>query len=504
MSLNPKNRQGRLKRLRVVAAAGFRLTVALTIGSVVLSAQPLRDALTTAATDMRRAGFSVGVSAFSGFTSSNINEVLGATSSDPLATFPDRFLMAGVSFSLGWHKMATEHSSFNIAYSPTYFYQTNGVTSRSSTNLSPLQGTFALDWQTTLGRKLTMALSGSVAAGSFAQLSFMPSGEQGLASLAGTSADLSSAFNASPIGGIGISQTITALQPLYGDHSLSASGNLALTYALSPRLNITGVISVNRTQHLGDTNSSPHLLNQTTAGSAMMTASYGLSPRTRLFGSVNYSRPISSILGAETVTAQLGLTRDLTEHLFARVSAGAGTVTGTNGSVPARNQTIRAVASASVGYRVFRQTFVGSVSKSLSSFYAVGVPSTISASGAWTWSKPGSDWGAQASVSRFWLQGGILNNSVPDSSASAQPGLLGDGGYSAHVGLYRSLASQVRVSLSYVYSSASLLFPTATTPAGIPINSKLQALRLNLSWSPQLGMAGAANANPANVPNSIP
>jgi hypothetical protein len=284
---------------------------------------------------------------------------------------------------------------------------------------------------------------------------------------------------------------------LYGDTFLSSSANVSLEYAASPRLTITGNVSGTYMRHLNDSaDPSPYLLNQATSGSVAVTINYSMAARTSLFANATYSEPFSSLVRSENGLAFVGIRRTISEHFFARVYAGAGYT-----SSQTQNQVIhsqyhgaQSLLSASGGYRLYSNTVIVGFSKTLADFSGLGT-SSIGLTGAWHWRKPGSDWGLQASGSKFWLQGGILGES----------GNLGNGGYMASVGANRFISHQVRMSLQYVYSSASLFSPFLNNQTGPHSHYSLQAVRLSLAWSPHWARPnGQNNAPPVDLPNPIP
>lgn len=492
--MRPRIRRSRLGIVGDLMRCGSRLIAGIAIGTSALMAQQLMDTVAAAANDLHRAGFTFGVSLFSTYISWNVNETPALNQGPPGGTFPDHFVANGVSLSLGWQKRVTEDSDFNIFYSPYYAYESNGVRSSSYTNLSPLRGTFALNWKHRLGRRWTLGLSGSVAAGNYGQLGFLPSSELSLASLPGSSADLAKTV-LSGQGDGGSSAIIGPHQALlFGDTILSASADVSLKYAASPRLSFIGDVSANHMRHLNSSgDSTPYLLKESTFGSAALSTNYLIAPRTILFGNATYSRPFSPLVNSESGTALVGLGRSFTEHIFARASAGAGYTTSQDRFHSNSFRGTRTMYAVSGGYRLYSNTFVAGVNRSLSDYYGIGTTS-LSVTGGWNWRKPGSDWGIQAGAAEFWLQGNIFGPSDK----------LSNGGFLANASMYRTLSHQLRVTLQYVYSSASLSSAYFSAVTGPPVHYSLQAVRLNVSWSPRFPGAGPGGAPPPDDPNAVP
>ena len=472
----------------------LRLIAVMAIGTAALVAQQLMDTVTTAANDLQRAGFTFGASAFSSYTSWNVDAILALNTGIPTGTAPNYFATTGVSLTLGWQKRVSEDSVFNVFYSPYYAYEGNGIHSTSYTSLSPLRGTIALNWSHKLGHNWNLGLSGSAVAGNFGQTAFLPSGSQSLASFSGSPSDLGGLLLAGQ--GVGGSSAVLTPQQalLFGDTFLSSSANVSLAYSASPRVSISGDFSATYMRHLNDgANQSPYLLNQATSGSVAMTINYSIAPRTSLFANATYSEPFSSLERSENGLAFVGFSRALTEHFFARVSGGAGYTASQDRLDKYAYHGTRTMFSLSGGYRLFANTFILSTSKSLSDYYGIGT-SSIAVTGGWTWRKPGSDWGLQAGASEFWLQDGIL----------ASSGNLSNGGFIANAAVYHMISHQARISLQYVYSSASLFTPYLSAVTGPPVHYSLQALRLSISWSPRWGRAGSGVALPADFQTPIP
>jgi hypothetical protein len=492
--MRPGIKRSRLKRVSDLLRLGSRLIAGMAIGSAALMAQDFMDTVTTAAYDLQRVGFTFRASAFSSYTS--WNGLAGLNVGIPSEPGPNYLTTTGVTLTLGWQKRVSEDSTFNIFYSPYYAYEGNGIHSTSYTSLSPLRGTFSLNWRHKLGRKWHYGLGGSAVAGNFDQTAFL-AGTQGVTSFAGSSGDLGGLS----LGGQGVGGTSAIVTPqqalLYGNTFLSTSATVSLEYAASPRLTITGNVSGTYMRHLNDSaEPSPYLLNQATSGSVALTINYSMAARTNLFANATYNEPFSSLVRSENGLAFVGINRTISEHFFGRVYAGAGYTSSQSQDQVNHYQFhgTQSLFSVSGGYRLYSNSFSVGFSKTLADFYGIGT-SSIGVTGGWHWRKPGSDWGLQASGSEFWLQGGILGASGNSSNA----------GYLASVGVNRIISRRVRMSLQYVYSSASLFSPFLSAPTGPPARYSLQVVRLNIAWSPHwVGPGGQNNAPPADFPNAIP
>ncbi len=479
-----------------VQAHNPRMTLAaLLVTGIPLSGQVLQNSILPAG--VQEAGFHISnVSVFGSY--SNTNDIAILTG-EPNETLSGHGFGLGVSTSVGWSSQDNEKNQFSISYAPSYTYS---ISSSGYPNIGRFSQGLNFGWTRKLSEKWTLSASASTSMGSFNDLVLNPSNDQLLTALPGTGQDLAGAVllgqgsNQSMVGtATGASALISPEELLlYGGRILSASVSSSLAYAFSPRLGVSVSLSGSRIQHLSDANTGAagtYLVNQSTAAAVAVSLTYELSTRTNVGGSFSYFRAISPY-GAPSGSAHASFGHEFTEHLFVGASAGVGyisglsyestpTATGTNAdstsAAPATTITSRVINetySGRAGYRTFNNTFIVSVGRSLGDYYAVGSTGSFTASGAWSYSRPGASWGLTASFgeSRF-LGAGWGNNN----------------GYHTTGGLFRRVSDTLTISLQYGYSSFSgAISETGPVPGvlllanGQSFRAVQQSVRCGISW----------------------
>jgi hypothetical protein len=119
-----------------------------------------------------------------------------------------------------------------------------------------------------------------------------------------------------------------------------------------------------------------------------------------------------------------------------------------------------------LGYKVHTQTFLASVERSVSDGYGFGATSSLSATGAWSWTQPGSSWSVTANFGQQWLTGSHVQNF---------------NSWRAMVGLSRKLSRQTAISAQYGYLSASGLTAGPNALLG------QHMVRMSVTWLPNRG-----------------
>jgi hypothetical protein len=475
--MHNRNRHYRLQRWKWAATA---LVLASIAGNSRLQAQAL---FSTAAAELDRAGFGLyDVSAFSSFSNS-YSPILNPSTGTIIPDFSFHTLSSGISTSVGWRTRKSSSLSFAVRYTASYYYQTSS-TGFSSSRFVPSQN-FSTNWSKLFGTKWTVSASVSGSMGDYNQMLLLPNGEQSLVGLPGTSAAFG---NAVLTGTTGASAALAAQQSLlYGGRFLNAAGTVSASYAFSPRLTLTGSATGNRMQHLSDSGTSAqslHLIPQTTGLSGGLGLSYAVSPRTSVNANVTYSRAVSSLASAPSASIMVGASRKITEHLFTRFGAGAGYLLpygqGTSAIGLQRTQW---QAMGSVGYQLFRQSFVVSANRTASDNYGVGATATLMVSGGWSW-RPGANWGINAGGTDLRLQGSQF----------------GRNGYNLNAGIHRSLASRFSLNMNYGYGSFSV-GALAIPGLSQALQYRTHSVRLSLSWHPYLG---SPDVDSTAIDNSIP
>jgi hypothetical protein len=443
--------------------------------------------------DLNRAGFGLyDLSAFSSFSSST-RPVIDATTGVLNPNFNFQSLSGGVSTSLGWRSRKTKNFHLSAVYGASYYYQhaSNGF---SQSRFAP-RNNFDLNWGRSIGTKWTVNWSLSGALGNYDQLLLLPTDAQGLAGTPGSAADFSSAILSGTGGNVDLIAAATGAYAfvgaqqnlLYGNRFLTLSTTASVGYAATPRLSIGFSAGTSRMQHLGGDDgqggNSVNLIPQTTGLYLGLSVGYALSPRTNFSLSGSYSLPISRLGGNRSAGLNADIGRTLTPHLFVRGGAGAGYIlphgSGASGTPLQRTGW---QAEASVGYRLFRQSFVASVSRSVSDYFGLNASATIMAGGGWSWSPPGSSWSISAGAHDTRLQGSAY----------------GRDGYNVNAGVNRRLGSRAHASLSYGYGAFSAGGIIAgINPTGAPLKFNTHSVSLHIGFRPFPGHLDADPGNPS-------
>ena len=464
------------------------------VGALALAVPALaQNFMQNTAKELDRAGFGFyGVSVFGGYTDTRTPAIDASGNFVPNYDFHS--IVTGVSAALGWRSRQSDTWHFVIHYNPSYYYQTSS-TGFSRSGFQPGQN-LNLSWGKTLGSKWSVGASVDVSASDYNQLLLLSDPNQILAGYPGTPGALAGAVltgngassNLNAVAG-GANAIIAGQQNLlYGNYILTASGGASLGYKVSERLRLGASFGVSRMQHLDDNNGpqTPHLLNQSTSFSSGLSMDYLLSPRTNLFASVGYSRALSSLYTTPSVGFAFGAGRTLTEHIFAHASVGMGYILPSAQGSPSIQRT-NWQASAGLGYRLYRQSFVGSVSRSVSDNFGLGASSNFAASLGWNWHPPGTDWGISAGGAEQRL------NNTP----------YGRQGYRVMVGVNRALSARVTMSLSYGYGNGSSVLLTSANTLTSPYSTSGHSVRLNIGWSPYLGSPDPVTNFPGQT-NPVP
>ena len=385
-------------------------------------------------------------------------------------------ITSGGSVMVGWGK-SFKKSTVSVMYSPSYARHTR------YSQWSSLAQTLALSWSTQLGSRWTWSAGISAATSTADVIMFQPNQSLNLASVPSTFEDLSSAVisgrttdpqlsAALGAGGAGFSPQD---QLIFGRRMLAMSINTNLAYARSTRFTVSGGFSGTRAQHLGSASSSAadayYLIPRTTAAAADLNVSYALTPRTSTSVSFAVARTFTGLVTANTYSFSGALGRRMGEHWFLSGSAGAGMTK--TGFSPRRAEYI---GNASIGYKTYGHTFVGAASRTMGDAYGVGGLSTLSATGAWNWSRPGHTWGTVAAFSQNKVFGG----------------LFGTSGYQVTAGVHRAITHHAGIVLEYGYGQSTVspgglyyAYLAGAQPGSL-LRFAHHSVRLSLSWSPQI------------------
>jgi hypothetical protein len=460
-----------LRRTNVMAVIWMRgLFVRVAIGTCmaagVASAQSLLDQVNFRSVSV--GGFRLyGVSVFSGYSTSAFPLGSGQLAPTGLEQLGGS-VNYGASASFGWqhHRTATD---FSLLYSATY----SGVTRYSELNAPSQSLSASLSRQLT--SKWTFTLTGTGQDTSQTEFLNQPTGFSVLSQLPATIDDLAAAFSVGQFSNSQIAAMFTganmmaspARSLLLGNRVLSYSANTGLNYARSSRLSFHfAAVSAGGQSRRGGLDGTPreeYVLPRSIGMTAGMGMNYSLSSRTQVGLNVEGSRTINRYQKANTTNTTVSIGRRMGMRWFLSVHAG-GSTTQTTQHVFAGPASRQIIGGGSLGFRTYTQTFAGSYERTSSSAYGFAVGTITTATGSWSWKRPGSRWSIFANAGQ---------NQFRNTGFASISGWDAAGGISASMGARSSLSAQ------YVYYS------TSGTYAGNLNNTAVHSIRVSLGWSPQ-------------------
>src|SRR5262249_21763058 len=134
-----------------------------------------------------------------------------------------------------------------------------------------------------------------------------------------------------------------------------------------------------------------------------LSLSYSLSPRTNIGINIDESRTKNQFQRGDSTNASFFLGRKMGLRWFVTVNGGMAYNRASSqgyGTPPSR----QAIGSGTIGYRAKAHTFIGSYMRSSSDAYGVAVGLNTSASGAWSWHRPGSGWTLHSSFGQHQIR----------------------------------------------------------------------------------------------------
>ena len=372
--------------------------------------------------------------------------------------------------TIGWQR-SKETNSFSILYTPSY--SANARYPEWNTLNHRLQITGSRPVK--LSRRWTLSTSLSANLNSLQQFFLSPTAYGSAVTSQAGFEELSSGMVQGKFTNDQLSSLLTGNSQLetpdrilvYGNRILTASLGLTLAYAYSPRLTVSFGVAGSRVQHLSDPVSARtpeygYLLQQTTAANVNGTISYSLSPRSQVGGGIVTSRAFSSYQDAYVSSAHLFFSRRMGQNWFASVQGGTGFIRAVH-ATSALPRGPQYTLGGSLGYQVSKsQVLLFSVSRSISDYYGLGAGSTVSASGAWSWNRPGSHWGVYSSYGQNYARGPF--NHIDSWRASA--------------GLARSITRETAIQVGYGYMRYAGL--VSNTPYRFAANT----VNLSVVWAP--------------------
>jgi hypothetical protein len=413
-----------------------------------------------------------GISVYSGYSSSVYP---GFSASSPLATSaagqqsvgPD--VNYGASLSLEWqyHRPRT---NFLLLYSGAYggFVENSGLNGLS-------QGlTFGFGRQLT--SKWLFNMSGSIQDATQVEYLNRPSSLSVLSQLPLSFDDLSAAFSISQFTNAQVATALSsapqfespARNLLVGNRIITYSGQTGLTYSHSSRFSLqfsgftaAGQFRTDTSQAGASAPFSP--LPRSIGMNAAVGLSYSLSPRTTLGLNASETYIENRYQAAYVTSATVSLGRKMGQHWFLNGYGGMA-VTHMARQLYDAPATSQWTGGASIGFRTYQHTFVGSYARTGADTYGFAAGKNSLASASWVWRRPGSRWSIFSSGGQQEMTGNGFAN---------LKGWTISGGCSNHLNTQTVLTAQ------YSYSTDSALM------VGAPASDiAIHILRVSLSWSP--------------------
>jgi hypothetical protein len=261
---------------------------------------------------------------------------------------------------------------------------------------------------------------------------------------------------------------------LYGQRMFTTGVKSSVSYAYSPRLSISFQGGAGRNQYLSDAqvrnSGMNYLLANTTSGSGDLSLSYSLSPLTQIGGSLGTQRIVSSVQDSYTTTALFTMGRTLARRWILQIRGGAGVINPVGrrtlliGGRPWMLSTsAHPAGGASLGYKTTSHTILASVEQTVSDSYGLGAATTTTAGASWNWRRPGHDW---------WLESGTGWQQLEGTGLGRISGLR------TTLGLGRKLRPQLAILAQYAYLDYS------GRVQAIAYSQGQSAVRVSLSWTP--------------------
>ncbi|MCC6536712.1 MAG: hypothetical protein IT162_04130 [Bryobacterales bacterium] len=365
----------------------------------------------------------------------------------------------------------TPSSNINVIYSPAF------SRSPSLSGYRAINHALGVSYGRRLGARWHLAASSNVVALNFqqsltgtsptAQLTGIPSTFEELSTLVLTGKTENPFLTAAAR----VTPAVTAPEQayLFGGNHLSVANSVSIGFDKSTRSMFRFGAFANRTQLLGDQTSffysdrplDPQL-RRTTNISGVAGWTYMLEPRTTLSTDFSTSRIMSDFQDAYVSQVSVSVGRKLSERWFAKGSLGMGWFSPTR-STFRQDPFRRHEWGASLGYKVYSHTFMGSYTSQISDQFGLGANSNISSAAAWSWRRPGSSFSVASSFGYSQMVGPSFPNS---------------GSWSGFVTVGRALNSHTSLSVSY----RALQFPQ-TVFFYSPTNT-VHGVTTSVSWSP--------------------
>jgi len=376
----------------------------------------------------------------------------------------------GGSAQFAWTKFS-DRSSFSLIYTPSY----TGRLRYSS--VDSLNHTFSFTSNRKIAPRWNLGFSVTGDLSSIHQTLFTPTILSNVASVQSSFDDLASALLAAKFTNTGLAAVLTSApltqspvsNLLYGERVLTSSAQTTLNYSHSPRLSLTFSVGASRNQHISDTQESipqnGFLLPSTTSGRASLTVSYSLSPLTQIGGSVSTFRVSSLLTDTYTTTSLFTLGRTLERRWIVQIRGGMGVTNTVRQAMPfSQPATPRPVLGASLGFKTFSHTLIGTYDRTTSDSYGVGASTSFTSNATWQWRRPGGTWWLDAGLGWQQLQGNAL---------------VRTSGWHTMVGVNHGIGAHVDLRAEYAY----LNYSGALQASAYTFSQN--AVRISVVWNPQ-------------------
>jgi hypothetical protein len=375
----------------------------------------------------------------------------------------------GGSAQIGWTK-TTERSNSSFSY-------TSSLTGRVRySQLNAWNHALSFTTNHKIVPRWTLGFSARGDLSSVEQSLFAPTALGNVAAVPATFDDLATALLASKFTNPQLGSVLTGAplleSPLryllYGQRMFTSGVQTSLSYSYSPRLTISFQGGASRSQHVSDdqANISQNLvvIPNTTTGSAGVTVSYSLSPRSQIGGTVTTTRVISAQQDAYTTISLANVGWTLARRWVLQLHGGVGF----NNLVRPTSLQVSPhplpAGGGSLTFKSFEHIFIGSFDHTVADAYGLGATSTSSAAFTWRWSRPGRPWWIESTFG--WQQ-------------LVQPNGLGDiSGWRTNAGFGRTIGAQLALLTQYGYLNYS------GRQQNIPSAVDQSVVRVSLMWSP--------------------
>ena len=413
-----------------------------------------------------------GVSIYSGYSTSALP--LGLAQTAPAGTQElGGSTIYGASASFGWQPHG-RGTNFSVLYSISY-----GGTVRYP-DLNGLSHSLSMSASRQLTRKWSFSLTGAAQDSTMAEFMYQPSALSVLSQLPASFDDLAAAFSIGQFSNTQMASMLTGASMLesptrgllLGNRVLSYSASAGLNYAHSSRLSFHfASFSAGGQNRRGGQNGIPqekYVLPRSLGMNAGMGLSYSLSPRTQVGFNVEEGRVVNGYQNAYSTNSTVSVGRKMGMHWFLRVRGGGSITQMTQNTygTPASRQVI---GGSSIGFQTYTQTLVASYDRTSADAYGFAVGTNTTATGSWSWRRPGSRWSIFASGGQHQIR---------------DAGFASISGWEASGGISGSLDAHTTLSAQYVY------FNSQGSYVGNLNNMAVHSVRLSLGWNPQTAQPG--------------